>query len=106
MNARAQAASDEIREGLEELIGSAESLLLELEDQKTAVADSLRKRAAATIRSARQRLAQIQPDVQELAGKTYRGTISFVRRDPWRAIALGALIALAIGVLARAGDED
>jgi ElaB/YqjD/DUF883 family membrane-anchored ribosome-binding protein len=106
LNTRAQAASDEIREGLEELIGSAESLLLELQDQKTAVADSLRKRAAATIKSARRRLAQLQPDVQELATKTYRGTVTFVRQDPWRAVALGALFALAIGLLVRAGAGE
>lgn len=106
MNKQAQAASDEIRGGLEELIESAESLLLELEDQKTAVADSLRKRAAATIKSARRRLAQLQPDVQELAAKTYRGTVTFVRKDPWRAIALGALVVLAIGIFASVGNGD
>lgn len=108
MNKQAQAASDEIRSGLEELIESAESLLVELEGQKTAVADSLRKRAAATIKSARRRLAQVQPDVQELAAKTYRGTVTFVRQDPWRAIALGALVVLAIGLLASSigGDDD
>lgn len=106
MNTRAQAASDEIRGGLEELIESAEAMLLELQDQKTEVADSLRKRASATIKSARRRLADLQPEVQELAAKTYRGTVKFVRRDPWRAVALGALLVVAIGVLALSVSAD
>ena len=50
------------REG--DLVLRRGQLLLELEDQKTAVADSLRKRATATIKSARRRLSQLQPDVQ------------------------------------------
>jgi hypothetical protein len=29
-----------------------------------------------------------------------------VRRDPWRAVALGALLIVALGVLAQAGDDE
>jgi ElaB/YqjD/DUF883 family membrane-anchored ribosome-binding protein len=106
MKTRAEAFGSDIGDTLEDLIESAEALLEELQDQQGAAAETLRARAWATIKSARSRLADMRPQVGDLATKTLRGTLKFVRRDPWRAVALGALLVLALGVLANAGDDE
>jgi ElaB/YqjD/DUF883 family membrane-anchored ribosome-binding protein len=106
MKSSARAASDQIGEGLQELIESAEALLEELKDQQGAAAASLRDRAFATIKSARRRLGDLQPEVSELATRTLKSTVSFVRQDPWRAVAIGALLVVVLGVLASGGDDD
>ena len=104
--AKRNAVSAEIESGLEELIAGAEALIDELRDQQGAAVDNLRSRAAATVRSARRRLAEMRPDVQELATRTARTTVAFVRSDPWRAVALGALAVLALGIFFSGGDDD
>ncbi len=95
-----------VEEGLQDLIDSAEELLESLRDQQGEVVEGLRARASATMRSARRRLEALRPDVGELATRSLQSTVSFVRKDPWRALALGAVILLAIGVLANRGDAD
>jgi len=106
MKSRARAVSDDIGQGLEDLIESAEALLGELKGQQGVVVENLRDRALSTINTARRRLADLQPEVQELATKTLKNTVTFVRSDPWRAVALGALLVVALGVLAYSGDDD
>jgi len=102
MRNRAAAWGDEIQDNLEDLIESVEALLEDLKDQKGAAAEKLRTRAWATVKSARRRLAEVSPEVGEIAARTLRGTATFVRRDPWRAVAIGALAVVALGVLANA----
>jgi ElaB/YqjD/DUF883 family membrane-anchored ribosome-binding protein len=106
---RAAALSDEIQDNLEDLIESVEALLEDLKEHKGAAADKLRTRAWATVKSARRRMANVSPHVGEIAAKTLRGTASglrttadFVRQDPWRAVAIGALAVVALGAIARA----
>jgi ElaB/YqjD/DUF883 family membrane-anchored ribosome-binding protein len=102
MRNRAAAVSDDIQDNLEDLIESVEALLGDLKEQKGIAADKLRTRAWATVKSARRRMADMSPEVGELAARTMRGTATFVRRDPWRALAIGALAVVGIGVLASA----
>lgn len=107
MNRRARAIGEDIGEGLEELIDSAQALLEELQDQQGPVVENLRERASATLKSASRHLSRLRPGAEELASRTLRTTLGFVRRDPWRAIALGALAVVALGILAHsAGSED
>jgi ElaB/YqjD/DUF883 family membrane-anchored ribosome-binding protein len=100
MRNRAAAVGEDIQDNLEDLIESVEALLTDLKDQQGAAAEKLRTRAWATVKSARQRLADFRPEVGDLAAKTMRGTVKFVRHDPWRALAIGALVIVAAGVLA------
>jgi ElaB/YqjD/DUF883 family membrane-anchored ribosome-binding protein len=106
MRNRAAALGEEIQDNLEDLIESVEALLDDLKDQRGAAAEKLRTRAWATVKSARRRLADIRPEVGDLAARTLRGTAKFVRRNPWRAVAIGALIVVAVGVFANVGRED
>jgi ElaB/YqjD/DUF883 family membrane-anchored ribosome-binding protein len=102
----AKAASAAMEEGLQDLIDSASELLEGLKDQQGAAVENLRARASDTIRSARRRLAAFRPDVQELATRTLQTTAKFVRRDPWRAVAIGALVVAALAIFTRQGDDD
>ena len=107
MSRRARTIGSDIGAGLEELIESAEALLEELNDQQGPAVESLRARASATLKSASRHLSALRPNVEELASRTLQQTMGFVRRDPWRAVALGALAIVALGILAHAsGDED
>jgi ElaB/YqjD/DUF883 family membrane-anchored ribosome-binding protein len=106
MNRQAREFGEDIGQGLEELIDSAQALLEELQDQQGPAVESLRARAAATLKSASRHLSRLRPGAEELASRTFRSTLGFIRRDPWRAIALGALAVVAIGILAHSGDSD
>jgi len=104
---RARDIQDNLGDGLQELIDSAEALLEELRDAKDPAVETLRAKLRRTVKSASSRLQSFRPDMSELTSQTVQSTMSFVRRDPWRAIALGALAVVALGILAHAsGDED
>lgn len=106
MRNRAAAVGEDIQDNLADLIESVEALLEDLKDQRGTAADKLRTRAWATVKTARRRLSDLRPEVGDLAAKTMRGTAQFVRRDPWRAVAIGALVIVAAGVLASAARSD
>jgi ElaB/YqjD/DUF883 family membrane-anchored ribosome-binding protein len=106
MRNRAAALGEDIQDNLEDLIESFEALLEDLKDQRGTAAEKLRTRAWATVKSARRRLADLRPEMGDLAAKTMRGTVKFVRRDPWRAVAIGALVIVAAGVLASVARSD
>jgi ElaB/YqjD/DUF883 family membrane-anchored ribosome-binding protein len=101
---QAKNSVDNAASGLKDLIDSAEDLLESLKDQQGATADQLRAKVAATISSAQNRLSDI--DVPEVASDAYEDTVGFIREDPWRAVAVGALAALAASLLLRALSDD
>jgi ElaB/YqjD/DUF883 family membrane-anchored ribosome-binding protein len=100
-NAGAHAAA-----ALQDLIDTAEELLEDLRSQQGAAVDALREKVSATVEAARSRLEALAPDVQEAASATLDSAVSFVRKDPWRAVALGAITLLAFSLIGRLGDDD
>jgi ElaB/YqjD/DUF883 family membrane-anchored ribosome-binding protein len=89
---------------LQGMIDSAEELLESLHDQQGAAVDRLREKISATVSNARNRLADL--DVPELAADAYETTVGFLRRDPWRTVAIGALAVLAAALLIRSSSEE
>ena len=89
--------------GLQHVIDSAEELLGSLRDQQGAAVDQLRAKVSATVNNARGRLEEL--DIPELASDAVDSSVGFVRRDPWRSVAIGALTALAVTVAMRMGSE-
>jgi ElaB/YqjD/DUF883 family membrane-anchored ribosome-binding protein len=89
---------------LQSVIDSAEELLESLRDQQGAAVDRLREKVSATVSNARDRLSDL--DVPELASEAYDTTVGFLRRDPWRTVAIGALAVLAATVLIRSSSEE
>ena len=92
--------------GLQDLIDSADELLSNLRDQQGEAVDALRDRVSATAASARRRLQRLGPQVQDAAGETLDSAVGFLRRDPWRAVAIGALTVLAFSLFTRLGSDD
>ena len=90
--------------GLQDLIDSAEDLLESMKEQQGAAAEKLREKIAATVEDARARLSQL--DVPEIASDAVDSTVGFLRSDPWRTVAIGALAVLAVSLLVRSGSND
>jgi ElaB/YqjD/DUF883 family membrane-anchored ribosome-binding protein len=90
--------------GLQDLIESAEDLLESVQDQQGAAAEKLREKVSETVRSARTRLSEL--DVSEMASDAVDGAVGFLRSDPWRTVAIGALAVLAISLLVRGSSAD
>ena len=103
---RASEIRDDLGDGLQELIDSAEALLEELRDARDPAVETLRAKLRRTVKGASSRLQALRPDVSQLTSQTLEQTMSFVRRDPWRAIAIGALAVVALGILAHATADD
>ncbi len=105
-NANLRGASDALASELDDLIESASELLENLKDQRGEAVDNLRTRASRSIDNARRRLAAVKPQAQEAAAEAVRVAAGFVRRNPWRAVAIGALLFAAVGMFLHAGDDD
>ena len=94
----------EAASGLQDLIDSAEELLESMKEQQGVAAEKLREKIAATLENARARLSQL--DVPEIASDAVDSTVGFLRSDPWRTVAIGALAVLAVSLLVRSGSSD
>ena len=94
----------EAASGLQDLIDSAEELLESVKEQQGAAAEKLRKKISETLENARARLSQV--DVPEFASDAVDSTVGFLRSDPWRTVAIGALAVLAVSLLVRGGSND
>jgi ElaB/YqjD/DUF883 family membrane-anchored ribosome-binding protein len=92
--------------GLHDLIETAEELLESLQDQQGAAVQALREKVSATLEVAQRRLQLLEPEIRAAASDAMDSAVSFVRRDPWRAVAIGALAGLAITMLMRGGEAD
>jgi ElaB/YqjD/DUF883 family membrane-anchored ribosome-binding protein len=90
--------------GLQDLIDSAEGLLDSVKDQQGVAAERMREKISETVENARTRLSEL--DVPEIASDAIDSTVGFLRSDPWRTVAIGALAVLAVSLLVRSGSND
>jgi ElaB/YqjD/DUF883 family membrane-anchored ribosome-binding protein len=100
---QAKRAVAESASGLQGVIDSADELLDSLRDQQGEAVDRLRTKIAASVKAARDRLEDL--DVPELASDAVDSTTSFLRSDPWRTVAIGALAALAVSLIVRSSSH-
>ena len=101
---RAKRAVADSASGLQSMIDSAAELLESVKDQQGAVAAQLREKLSDTIDKARDRLDAF--DAQEAASEAVDTTVGFVRNDPWRAVAIGALALLTVTLVLRLSSDD
>jgi len=94
---QAKQAVAESAAGLQDVIDSADEFLETLRDQQGEAVDRLRTKMAASVKTAHERLENLE--VPELARDAVGRTSTFVRRDPWRAVAIGALAVLAVSLV-------
>jgi len=103
---RAKSARSHAAAGLQDLIDSADALLEDLRDQQGAAVEALRDKVSQTVGAARERLEDLAPEIRQAANEGLESAVGFVRRDPWRAVALGALTLLAFSLFSRLGGEE
>lgn len=83
------------------LASDAETLLAETASMTGEKVVAMRARAEASLRSAKARIEQMQPIVEERARAAVRASDALVRSNPWAAIGIaagaGAILGLLIG---------
>ena len=102
---RARQANRAAASGFQQLIDAAEEMLEDLKGQSGAAVEAMRERVSATAQSARERLTELGPQISDAASDALESSATFVRNDPWRAVALGALAYIALTFLF-SGRED
>lgn len=102
---RARQANRAAASGFQQLIDTAEEMLEDLKGQSGAAVEALREKVSATATSARERLADLGPQLSDAATDALESSATFVRNDPWRAVALGALAYIALSFLFSGNDE-
>jgi ElaB/YqjD/DUF883 family membrane-anchored ribosome-binding protein len=89
-----------------ELLDSANELLDSIRDESGPAAERLRSKLGDTIDAASEHLESLRDDASDVGQQALESTLRFVRRDPWRAIALGALIAVGVMIAANLASDD
>jgi len=96
---------------LNRTVSQAEDLLRALGNESGEAIDAMRARVASTLRAARSRLSGRATQARSIANSSIAEADSFVRENPWRAVAIGAgigaLLAIALAsTRGRGSDED
>jgi len=84
-----------IAEDLRALVSDAEALLRTTTNATTAGGAELQERAQATLREMRARLSDLEEQVRDRA----RDVDSYVRDNPWQAVAVVGGVALLLGLI-------
>jgi ElaB/YqjD/DUF883 family membrane-anchored ribosome-binding protein len=92
-------ARDQLVTDMKTVIADAEELLKATAGAAGDRVSAARARAEETLRSARQKLAQIDDVVIGHAKDAARATDDYVRANPWGAVGVAALAGLLVGVL-------
>ena len=87
-----KAAADPAIEELNRIVEQAETLLRSLGEQTGDAADSVRERVTETLNQAKTRLAATATEAEQAAVTLADRADEYVRRNPWQAVALAALL--------------
>lgn len=79
-------------EELNRIVDQAESLLRSLGEQGDEAADAVRGRVTQTLNQAKARLADVAVDAEQVAESLADRADEYVRKNPWQAVALAALL--------------
>ena len=94
-----QDARDQLVSDLRAVITDAEDLLKATTGVAGEKIAAARARAEDTLRSARQRLAQLDDVVVDQAKAAARSADSYVHEHPWGAVGIAAVAGLVVGIL-------
>src|SRR4029079_10829221 len=87
-----QTPVDPAIEELNRIVDQAESLLRSLGDQSGEAAEAVRGRVTQTLNQAKSRLADAAGNAEEVAESLADRADDYVRKNPWQAVALAALL--------------
>lgn len=79
-------------EELNRIVEQAEALLRSLGEQTGDAADAVRERVSETLQNARARLVATGAEAEKAAVTLADQTDDYVRRNPWQAVAVAALL--------------
>jgi len=100
MTSDTRAAKDKLMDDLKAVVQDAEELLKATAGQTGEKISAVRARAEEHLRSARNRLSELEHDVVERAKSAAKATDELVHEKPWQAIAITAGVAFLLGLLA------
>jgi ElaB/YqjD/DUF883 family membrane-anchored ribosome-binding protein len=86
------AAADPAIDELNRIVEQAEALLQRLGDETGETAAAVRERVSQTLEQARARLATTAAEAEEVAASLADRADVYVRRNPWQAVAIAALL--------------
>ena len=87
-----KAAVDPAIDELNRIVEQAETLLRTLGQDTGEAAEAVRERVNETLNQAKARLAATATDAEKVASSLADKTDGFVRRHPWQAVAIAALL--------------
>ena len=87
-----KAAVDPAVEELNRIVDQAEALLRSLGEQTGDAAEGVRERVNETLAQARARLAATSTEAEKMVSSLADRTDEYVRRNPWQAVAIAALV--------------
>jgi ElaB/YqjD/DUF883 family membrane-anchored ribosome-binding protein len=87
-----KAAADPAVEELNRIVDQAEALLRSLGEDTGEAAEAVRERVSETLNQARARLAATASEAEQVAQSLADRTDSYVRKNPWQAVAIAALL--------------
>jgi len=87
-----KAAADPAVEELNRIVDQAEALLRSLGEQTGDAAEGVRERVHETLVQARARLAASSTEAEKMVSSLADRTDEYVRRNPWQAVAIAALV--------------
>jgi ElaB/YqjD/DUF883 family membrane-anchored ribosome-binding protein len=87
-----KAASDPAIEELNRIVEQAEALLRTLGSETDDAAEAVRERVTQTLHQARARLATTASEAEAVAVSLADRADDYVRRNPWQAVAIAALL--------------
>jgi ElaB/YqjD/DUF883 family membrane-anchored ribosome-binding protein len=89
----------QLMEDLRVVVEDAEALLKATAGQAGDKADTVRQRAAESVKAARERLSELDGEVRMRAREAVRTTDRYVHENPWGAIGMAAGIGFILGML-------
>jgi len=86
------AVADPAVEELNRIVDQAEALLRSLGEETSDAAEGVRERVNETLVQARARLAATTEEAEKVVSSLADRTDEYVRRNPWQAVAIAALL--------------
>ncbi len=96
-----EATAEDILEDLRAVVRDAEALLRATEGHAGERMEEIRARAEETLGNARERLRNVGEGIEERARTAARSTDTYVRENPWTAVAIAVGVGYLLGLVGR-----
>jgi len=93
-----------IGESWQDLVESAQALLQTLQNEKGEAVENLREKLSATVKTASSRLESLRGRAGDIGQQAAKSTVRYVRDNPWKSVAIAAVVVLGWHLLNR--DDD